>query len=256
MKLSLRPIISLCALLAVVIEAPASAQDAASNIARAQQTLDAIARLIDGIHARNAIATGPATGATMDQDSLFDGKSLVGWKRTEFRGGGAVRVETTFRGGPGAIVVDAGSALSGLSWTKEVPRTNYEVSLEAMKIQGDDFMCGLTFPVGSSHASLILGGWGGSVVGISSIDDRDASENETTRGITFDKDHWYAVRVRVTPKKLEAWLDGKKIVDQDVSGKKIGLRFGEISKSIPLGLATYQTKAAYRAIKLHRIETN
>src|SRR5262245_49941160 len=50
---------------------------------------------------------------------LFDGKSLGNWKRTEFAGGGEVRVEKSFRGGPPAVVVEAGSALSGFHWTRQ-----------------------------------------------------------------------------------------------------------------------------------------
>jgi hypothetical protein len=197
----------------------------------------------------------PPSGAA-DSDvwkPLFDGKSLAGWKRTEFAGGGEVRVEQAFRGGPPAVVVDMGALLSGFHWTREVPRTNYEIALEAMKLDGSDFMLGLTFPVGESHASLILGGWGGGVVGISSIDGMDASENATTRSMAFQKDRWYRVRVRVTPEKIQAWLDDKPIVDQEITGRRIGLRPGEIILSVPLGIATYQTSAAYRDIRLREL---
>lgn len=188
--------------------------------------------------------------------SLFDGRTLEGWKQTEFSGGGEVRVEPKFRGGKAGIVVNSGVALSGITWTgPALPKTNYEIALEAMRIDGTDFLCGLTFPVGDSHASLILGGWGGGVVGISSIDGMDASENETTRYMGFSKDRWYKVRLRVTPEKIEAWLDNKQIVDANITGKKIGLRRGEIDRSLPLGIATYQTSAAYRAIKLRRLDT-
>lgn len=244
-----------CALLGLACANPVGAQTADANIDRAQQTVADIERLLDSIQDRRSnvpVAPGPAV--RIDSDSLFDGRSLGGWKRTDFRGGGAVHVDTKFRGGPPAIVVDAGSSLSGITWTKDAPTTNFEVTLEALKIEGSDFMCGLTFPVGSSHATLILGGWGGYVMGISSIDGNDASENDTTRSMSFAKDRWYAIRMRVTPAKLETWLDGRKIVDEDITGKKIGLRFGEISKSVPLGIATYQTSAAYRSIKLHRLE--
>lgn len=185
---------------------------------------------------------------------LFDGESLAGWKRTEFAGGGEVRVEKSFRGGPAAIVVDAGEHLSGFNWTKDAPKTNYEIHLEALKIQGNDFMCGLTFPVGDSHASLILGGWGGAVTGISNIDNSDASENQTTKQLDFFKDRWYKVRLRVTPEKLEAWLDEKQIVDQEIKGRKVSLRPGSISLSTPIGICTYQTSAAYRAIKLRTLK--
>ncbi|HLJ54853.1 MAG TPA: DUF1080 domain-containing protein [Chthonomonadaceae bacterium] len=241
-------------LLCTLATSAARSQSAAANVARAQQTLGEIERLIDGMHAR---AAGGGTGepAKMATGSLFDGATLAGWKPTDFRGAGAVRVDPRFRGGTPAIVVDAGSALTGITWTGKdsIPKTNYEISLESMKIDGLDFMCGLTFPVDSSYATLILGGWGGNVVGISSIEGQDASENETSRGMEFAKDHWYAVRMRVTPARLEAWLDDKKIVDVNIAGKKIGLRFGEISKSAPLGLASYQTKAAWRNIRLREL---
>ncbi|MGV3723048.1 MAG: 3-keto-disaccharide hydrolase [Actinomycetota bacterium] len=201
-----------------------------------------------------AAAAETAKGEEKGWKPLFDGESLAGWKRTEFAGGGEVRVEKSFKGGPAAIVVDAGENLSGFNWTKEAPKMNYEITLEALKIQGNDFMCGLTFPVGDSHASLILGGWGGVVTGISSIDGSDASENQTTRQLDFFKDRWYKVRLRVTPDKLEAWLDEKQIVDQEIKGHKISLRPGSISLSTPIGICTYQTSAAYRNIKLRTLK--
>lgn len=61
-----------------------------------------------------------------------------------------------------------------------MPVMNYELSLEAMRVDGSDFFCGLTFPVGSNFCSFIVGGWGGGVVGLSSLNSEDASQNETT----------------------------------------------------------------------------
>lgn len=198
----------------------------------------------------------PAPAPESKARSLFDGKSLGKWKRTEFSGGGEVRVDKAAEGGDSVIVVESGSALSGFNWTGEaLPKTNYELTLEAIKLEGNDFFCGATFPVGESAASLILGGWGGSVVGVSNIDDRDASENDTTQWTSFEKKRWYKVKIRVTPAKIEAWLDDKRIVNQDIAGKKISLRIGEISRSLPLGFATYQTKAAFRSIKLLSLES-
>jgi hypothetical protein len=253
---TLRSAVSICALL-LAIAAPVCAQTAAENIAKAQQTAAEIERLLDRIQSRHSSGeTGAPTAAVAADgwESLFDGKTLNGWKRTEFVSGGGVHVDTAFRGGPPAIVVDAGRILSGLTWTKDVPKTNYEITLDAMKVDGSDFMCGLTFPVGDSFASLILGGWGGTVTGISSIDGHDASENETSQFMSFDKGRWYAIRLKVTPAKLETWIDGKKVIDQPITGKTISLRVGEIFKSKPLGLATYQTSAAYRGIKLRRLD--
>ena len=253
------PGLLLCAALCLTGAPHARAQEAETHIAQAQKTLTEISQLFQAIQARQADLTrNPGAGikpapSPDGWNSLFDGESLGGWKRTTFSDGGKARLEKNFRGGPSAIIVEAGDPLSGITWTNEVPRTNYEITLEAMKLDGNDFLCGLTFPVGDSHASLILGGWGGQVVGISSINNQDASENETTRTIPFPKDRWFAVRLRVTPDKIEAWLDDKQIVNVPLKDKVIGLRFGEISRSAPLGMATYKTTAAYRAIKLRRL---
>jgi hypothetical protein len=236
-------------LLILALQRPVAAQSFSDTIAQAQQTLLEIQTLIDSIQERNS--TGKPT---TEWKSLFDGKSLANWKKTDFGGGGEVKVEQSFHSGPPAITVGMGDSLSGFNWTGgDLPRTRYEIYLEAMKIDGNDFVCGLTFPVGDSHASLILGGWGGAVVGISSIDNMDASENETTKYMEFPKNRWFKVRMRVTPDKLEAWLDDKKVIDQKITGRKISLRAGDIMRSIPLGISTYRTSAAYREIKLRRL---
>ena len=86
-----------------------------------------------------------------------------------------------------------------------VSRIEYEVTLETRRIDGFDFFCGMTFPVEKSHCSLVLGGWGGSLTGLSSLDGFDASENETTGSMAFKEGKWYKIRLRVTPEKIEAW---------------------------------------------------
>jgi Domain of Unknown Function (DUF1080) len=186
---------------------------------------------------------------------LFDGKTLGGWTPSAFEGENAVKVETPFRGGPGAIVIGPGTTLAGVTWTKgaELPRTNYELTLEAMKLSGSDFFCGLTFPVGEGACTFVVGGWGGMVVGISSIDRLDASENETTQGKTFVDNRWYRILVRVTPEKLEAWIDDEKFVEVELKGRTISLRPGDIQKSLPLGVATYMTRAAVRDLRLRKL---
>lgn len=186
---------------------------------------------------------------------LFDGRSLAGWAQTGFEGGGAVRVERPFRGGGGAIVIEAGTTLSGLTWRDGagLPRTNYELALEAMRLRGGDFFCCLTFPVGRSACSFVVGGWGGRQVGLSSVDRLDASQNETAREMEFADERWYRIRVRVTDAKIEAWIDETKCVDLPRAGRTFGLRPGEIQKSLPLGVATYMTRAALRNLRLRRL---
>ena len=195
-------------------------------------------------------AADPAEGK-----SLFDGVSLKGWKQSGFFGEGPVKVENSFRDSGPAIVIESGDFLSGITWADEktLPRTNYEISLEAMKVEGNDFFCGLTFPVGKNACTLIVGGWGGTVVGLSNIDDLDASENDTTQGGKFEHNRWYKIRVRVTDKKIEAWIDKTQLIDLELKDRRIGLRFGDIDKSLPLGIASYQTTAAVREIRLKKL---
>jgi hypothetical protein len=179
---------------------------------------------------------------------LFDGKTLGNWQRTKFGGEGPVTVEN------GQIVLQIGGAdLTGITWTgPELPKTNYELALQAMRLDGNDFFAGITFPVADSFCSLILGGWAGTVVGLSSIDGMDASENETSQSIRFDDRRWYDVRIRVTPARIQAWLDEKQIIDQDITGKKIDTRV-EVELSQPLGVAAWRTKSALRNIRLRRL---
>jgi hypothetical protein len=100
----------------------------------------------------------------------------------------------------------------------------------------------------------VLGGWGGSLVGLSSINGDDASENETTKFLKFETGKWYRVRVKMTPEKIEAWLDDDPIVNVETEGKTIDMRAGEIELSKPFGLATFRTRAAYRDIKLRLLD--
>lgn len=187
---------------------------------------------------------GPAQSAWQQ---LFDGKTLTNWQPTKFGGEGAVKVEN------GQMVLEAGRTLSGVTWAgAELPKTNYEITLQAMRVDGRDFFAGITFPVADSFCSLILGGWGGTVVGLSSINSEDASQNSTSQSREFDLGRWYNVRIRVTPAKIEVWLDDSQIINQDLKGNRITIRI-EMEPSTPLGIATWKTKGALRDIRLRRL---
>jgi hypothetical protein len=193
-------------------------------------------------------AQAPPVSATADWQYLFDDESLDGWKITGFAGHGEVRVEPKFQGSP-AIIFEMGAMLTGITWTNKLPQPPYELELEAMRVDGHDFFCGLTFPAGDGHCSLIVGGWGGGLVGISSLDGMDASENETTKFMAFENERWYAIRVRVTKNKIEAWINKDKVVDVVTTDRKVTVRPGEIELAQPLGISAYVTKAAYRNIR-------
>lgn len=155
----------------------------------------------------------------------------------------------------GVLEVGAGAMLSGVRWEGELPVTPYEIELEAQRTSGADFFCGLTVPVrgAAECVTWIVGGWGGMVVGISSIDGYDASENETTNYMEFDNHRWYRLRMAVRRNRLSAWIDGEPVVDVDTTSKELGLRPGEIEMSAPLGLATWQTAAGIRNVRWRRL---
>ena len=133
------------------------------------------------------------------------------------------------------------------------PTTNYEIALEAQAHSRRRSLCwGLTFPVGDSYASLIIGGWGGSLCGISSLEDEDAAHNETHTNRRFKTGQWYRIRLRVLPERLVAWVDDDKIIDVNTKGKKISLRT-DIDASKPLGLSSFQTTAAIKDIKIRKL---
>ncbi len=181
--------------------------------------------------------------------SLFDGKTLAGWRETDFAGRGEVQCQF------GLMVLNTGDPFTGINWTNDFPRLNYELALDALRVSGGDFFCGLTVPVGDSFCSMIVGGWGGSLVGISSLDGMDASENVTTKFINFQQRRWYRIRLRVTEGRIEAWIDREKLVDVVTTGKRISLRPGDIELSKPFGLACWQTAAALREIKMRRVSS-
>jgi Domain of Unknown Function (DUF1080) len=175
---------------------------------------------------------------------IFDGKTLAGWSEPKFAGQGEVAVKA------GTLTLGLGNDLTGVNFTGAMPKMNYEIALEAQRTEGTDFFCALTFPYGETHATFVVGGWGGSLVGISSINGDDASENETTKFKKFEKGRWYKIRLRVTAAKIEAWIDDEQMVDLETKDKKISLRAGEIELSKPCGLATFRTQAALREIRL------
>jgi len=185
-----------------------------------------------------------------DRGKKRDPDPVITWQTTdpadweEIRFGG----EGSAQWSEGVLSLDAGVELTGTVFKGEIPELPYELELEARKVAGSDFFCGLTFPVSSEEECLtfIVGGWGGGTVGISSIDGMDASENETTTYGNFEEGQWYHLRVRVEEGRLSAFIDGKQVVDVETAGKKLGLRRGVIEYCAPLGIAAWQTAAEMR----------
>jgi hypothetical protein len=212
----------------------------------------AVALALIYLPAARTRAAEPAKPAKPDKQDkyawrpLFDGKTLKEWKKPNFGGEGKVEVRD------GAIAIDMGESMSGITYTGQLPKIDYEISLEAKRTKGNDFFATTTFPVGDSHASFVVGGWGGTVVGISSIDHFDASENATTKFSSFKDNRWYKVRIRVTKAKIECWIDDDKLVDFETKEHKISIRM-ECDLCRPLGISTWCTGSSLRNIKIRNL---
>lgn len=151
--------------------------------------------------------------------------------------------------------IGMGTDLNGVRWTGSLPVAPYAVELEARRMSGNDFFCGLTFPVHSETecVTLVVGGWGGSLVGVSSIDGRDASENSTGSQFEFEDKRWYRIRVEVGQARLRAWIDDRQMVDVGIEGHRLSLREGPIEDCAPFGMATWLTKAEVRGVRWRKL---
>ena len=197
----------------------------------------------------NRISEDSATDSEQTAHSspgvLFNGVSLDGWEISKYPGRKDVNVSD------GAIVMEAGTPVAGIHrfFDKHPPKKDYEVSLEAKRIQGSDYVCSLTFPVHDSECTFIVGGWFGRVAGLSMVDNKNAQNNETASSIELENDRWYQIKVRVTEDTIACWIDDKQVVDQPINGHTFA-RHNNLLKIGELSLCAYESKVAYRKILL------
>ena len=167
--------------------------------------------------------------------TLLAKSGLGDWDTIDFAGGG----ESSVTGG--TLEIGSGEELTGVYWDgADLPVNNYELSMQARRTGGIDFFCGPVFPVNDSHCCLIVGGWAGATVGLSNIDDNDASRNETTKLMRFEDNRWYNIRIRVLPDRIIAWIDDDCVIYQNIADRKISLR-GDTELCTPMGMCTFQT---------------
>lgn len=178
-------------------------------------------------------------------DMAWQQLSEVNWSVVQFGGEGATSLDD------GVFSFGMGVELTGIRFEEVIPSVPYELEFSARKLMGNDFFCGLTFPVRSESEclTLILGGWGGGAVGISSIDGVAASENETSSYRTFETERWYEVRLVVTPTHIRVYLDSEKVVDFEIGNHQLALRSGPIDLCAPFGIATWQTASEVRNLR-------
>ncbi len=205
------------------------------------------------VEAKAAEKAKPLTPTTVPPGewlSLFDGKSLDGWKVLKadaFALAGKVEVKD------GQVVLGEGMAFTGIGWEGEFPKEDFEVRFDAQRRNNIDIFGSLTFPVGDEHVTLSCGGWGDSVVGLSSIDDRNASDNEQTKIMSFKNGQWYEFRVRVTKAKIECWVGDKQVIDLERKGHKFTV-YDELMPCRPLGFFSWSTEGGIRNVEMQRLK--
>lgn len=182
---------------------------------------------------------------------LLTAEFAPAWKAAGIPDEGGVTIKD------GEITLQAGQPMTGARFdvwkSAELPRMRYSIEFEAMRVEGNDFFGTVTFPVDDAHVSLVIGGWGGTLVGISSIDDMDASENHTRGNAYFKNNEWHKVRIEVRDDDLRAWINDKLFVNVSTRGHKLGLRQGGIEKCAPFGFASYATHARVRGVIVRRL---
>jgi len=178
-------------------------------------------------------------------ESLFDGKTLTGWEIVRYGGEGEPYAKD------GVLVLPRADAgfMTGVCWVGDsLPANNYSLYYEARRVEGVDIFAGLSFPYGDTYASLVIGGWGGVVNGLSSINGYDASENETTRIFSVGDHEWVQVQLHVTTDSIRAFVGDEQIVDLATAGKRIHLRSG--LSDTGLTLWTYLSTGEIRNLRI------
>ncbi|MEZ6086453.1 MAG: hypothetical protein R3C05_00145 [Pirellulaceae bacterium] len=153
----------------------------------------------------------------------------------------------------GVLKIGRGKPASGLSFHGPLPDKFYKLTWEARRVDGSDFFCGMTFPIRGSHATLIVGGWGGGVIGISNIDNMSAVENQTTDYREFEMNRWYQFELEVGQTALIFKIDDETVIDLNHDNLKYSI-WWEQEQMTPIGIATWHTASEIRKLVLHEIE--
>jgi len=179
---------------------------------------------------------------------LFDGETLNGWKIVRYGGEGEPHVAN------GALVLPkpVSGLMTGVCWDGDpLPVNNYAIYYEARRMDGYDIFAGLTFRYNDTSASFIFGGWGGIINGLSCIDGRDASENETTQFFSIKEKQWCEIELHATTDSICAYIDKERVFAISTEGKEIHLRNEYLDTGLTLW--TYLTAGEVRNIRIKKL---
>lgn len=180
------------------------------------------------------------------QRTLLNGKDLTGWEVVEdydFKNHGPIEVKK------GVLKLSKGQPASGVRVKGAFPKMNYEVEFEVRRVEGSDFFCGLTFPINDTYCTLIIGGWGGGIVGLSNIDTMAAVENETTRYLEVEDQRWYHVALTVSQEQIQVWIDHQEYANVKTKEHKFDI-WWEQEPARPFGLVSWNTSSEFRNLRI------
>lgn len=171
------------------------------------------------------------------------------WESVNFGGEGEVEFDGA------SVRMGFGSPLTAVAWrgAASLP-PEYEIEVVAARLDGSDFFCALNIPIGEQSASVVLGGWGGALCGLSCINGDDASMNATRSFRGFERDQNYRLRVRVDATRVQAWVDDEPLFSQVREGVEFSLRT-EVSPAGRLALSCFQTSARIESVRWRSIWT-
>ena len=203
-------------------------------------------------------ATAASKTAQLDASAGEFRPLIQDWEAASFGGDGAIEFKKIEKAGDAKhedqlIEFAPGDPLTGIRWTGPLPRENYELRLQARRVEGFDFFVAVTFPVGQEHCSFVLGGWGGGILGISSINGDDAANNQTTQYKDFKNGQWYQVRIRVDEKAIMCWIDDEEWVNVERGRNSFDIRI-EMDPCLPLGLANFQCNSEIKSVQLRALK--
>jgi hypothetical protein len=179
---------------------------------------------------------------------LLEAPLLQHWQSAGIEGEGSISLAGS------EIVLGPGQPMTGVKFTAwsnmNLPLVDYAIEFEATRVDGQDIFAGITFPIRrlDTCATLVVGGWGGGLVGISSIDGLNANENSTRGEHPFTNGQWYRFRLEVRDEELKAWLEDRLVINASIKSRTISLRPGQIEQCVPFGVATYLSTGKVRGL--------